>query len=238
MGAIIVNLECITNMHVGNGDVNFNIIDNEVERDVVTGYPTINASGVKGALREYFVKQRVDEAKINEIFGKEDAGKLKFLAADMLAIPARASAGDAAYYLLTTREAIEKYKEKCRLFLNIEQKIDERKAEGGKQAEGYGLNTVVTLLGKEVYLLDDNEFRQIALPVIARNKLNNGKSVNLWYEEVVPHKSLFSFNVLAENADKALLEFFAQKVDGQIIQFGGNASIGYGLCKVSVTGVK
>ena len=46
MAAIIVNLECMTNMHVGNGDVNYNIIDNEVEKDPVTGYPTINASGV------------------------------------------------------------------------------------------------------------------------------------------------------------------------------------------------
>ena len=54
MAAIIVNLECMTNMHVGNGDVNYNIIDNEVEKDPVTGYPTINASGVKGALREFF----------------------------------------------------------------------------------------------------------------------------------------------------------------------------------------
>ena len=44
----------MTNMHVGNGDVNYNIIDNEVEKDPVTGYPTINASGVKGALREFF----------------------------------------------------------------------------------------------------------------------------------------------------------------------------------------
>lgn len=26
MAAIIVNLECMTNMHVGNGDVNYNII--------------------------------------------------------------------------------------------------------------------------------------------------------------------------------------------------------------------
>ena len=33
MAAIIVNLECMTNMHVGNGDVNYNIIDNEVEKD-------------------------------------------------------------------------------------------------------------------------------------------------------------------------------------------------------------
>ena len=57
MAAILVWLECITNMHVGNGDVNYNIIDNEVERDPVNHYPTIHSSGVKGALREYFEKK-------------------------------------------------------------------------------------------------------------------------------------------------------------------------------------
>ena len=30
MAAIIVNLECMTNMHVGNGDVNYNIIDKRI----------------------------------------------------------------------------------------------------------------------------------------------------------------------------------------------------------------
>ena len=30
MKSAIVELKCITNLHVGNGDVNYNIIDNEV----------------------------------------------------------------------------------------------------------------------------------------------------------------------------------------------------------------
>ena len=54
MKAKIFVIECLTNLHVGNGDVNFNIIDNEVERDDVTGLPTINSSGFKGALRAFF----------------------------------------------------------------------------------------------------------------------------------------------------------------------------------------
>lgn len=67
MKAKIFVIECLTNLHVGNGDVNFNIIDNEVERDVVTGFPTINSSGVKGALRAFFEEN--DLSNINEIFG-------------------------------------------------------------------------------------------------------------------------------------------------------------------------
>lgn len=235
MAAVIVNLECITNMHVGNGDVNYNIIDNEVERDVVTGYPTINASGVKGALREYFMKKHVDINNINKMFGGENVGRLHFLSADMIAIPARASAGKKAYYLLSTKEAISRYQEKCQTFLQKEINVTPKKLEENKAAEGIKLTEVVNIFGNDIYILSDEDFRKIPLPVIARNHLENGKSKNLWYEEIVPHKSLFSFAVLAEDDDKELLTLFVEMINDQIIQFGGNASIGYGLCKVFVT---
>ena len=98
MAAIIVNLECMTNMHVGNGDVNYNIIDNEVEKDPVTGYPTINASGVKGALREFFNGDSELRQYVSTLFGADKAGdttpgQLKVLCADMIARAARASSG-------------------------------------------------------------------------------------------------------------------------------------------------
>lgn len=234
MAAIIVNLECITNMHVGNGDVNYNIIDNEVEKDSVTGYPTINSSGIKGALREYFVKNGVAQDEIDKIFGKEKGGELKFLNADMLALPARASAGDKAYYLVSTREAIDRQKEKEMLFLNNETALTPLPQVERRKAEGIQLQNGFRIMEKEVYLLADDDFRKISLPVLARNKLDDGKSVNLWYEEVVPYKSLFSFVVLCEDSSKATLDLFVQTVNNKVIQFGGNASIGYGLCKVTV----
>ena len=46
MKSIIYILEPITNLHVGNGDINYNIIDNEVEKDPLTNYPMINSSGI------------------------------------------------------------------------------------------------------------------------------------------------------------------------------------------------
>ena len=241
MKAVIVNLECLTNMHVGNGDVNFNIIDNEVERDVTTGYPTINSSGVKGALREYFEKNGLGE--IEEIFGGDgkngntSPGKLRFLNADMLAMPVRASQGNEAYYLVSTEEAVSAYTEKQALFLEMKPEAEKKSVEAGKAVEGFAVKEAVTVLGKDIYLLPEESFRKISLPVLARNKLDNGKSVNLWYEEVVPHKSLFSFAVLAEETDAKVLTSFVEAVNGKIVQFGGNASIGYGLCKVTVTGV-
>ena len=46
--------------------------------------------------------------------------------------------------------------------------------------------------GKTLYILPEETFKKIELPVLARNKLDNGISKNLWYEQVVPHESLGS----------------------------------------------
>ncbi|MBQ3970206.1 MAG: CRISPR-associated protein Cmr4 [Clostridia bacterium] len=234
MAAVIVKLECITNMHVGNGEVNYNIIDNEVERDPVTNYPTINASGVKGALREYFAIHKPE--LVDEAFGKDGKestpGKLKVLGADMLYMPLRASLGKEPYYLVTTDEILERFALFNKTFLRKDVTYTS-KEENGAAAEGISLKKYVMLDEKKVYIVGDDELRHISLPVLARNKLDNGRSTNLWYEEVVPHESVFSFVVLSDNEE--LLKSFADVIRGRVVQFGGNASIGYGLCKVSIS---
>ena len=234
MVAKMIKLECITNMHVGNGDVNYNLIDNEVEKDPVTGYPTINASGVKGALREFLL----ENANVNKWFGSDEKGKntkglLKVLGADMLTVPLRASKGNDAYYLVTTEEALNKHINNCEIFFGKTPNYTEVAVQG-IEAEGIKLQTKKKVFDKELHIIGDEAFRKLSLPVMARNKLDNGKSSNLWFEEVVPHKSIFTFMVLANECDKELLESFKSAVDGKVIQFGGSASIGYGLCKVAV----
>ena len=54
----IVKMKCLTNMHVGDGEENYSIIDKMVERDPVTKYPTVNASGVKERC-ESFVRKNI-----------------------------------------------------------------------------------------------------------------------------------------------------------------------------------
>ena len=151
----------------------------------------------------------------------------------MLTIPVRATKGEGAYYLVTTENAVARYQEVNSIFLGkaVDVAVSE---DSGKEAEGIALKKKAVIEGKEVYLVTEDEFRKMPLPVLARNCLENGISKNLWYEEVVPHKSVFAFPVVAADSDKSLLEYFISKVNGQIIQFGGNASIGYGLCKVTV----
>lgn len=236
MAAIIVNLECITNMHVGNGDINYNIIDNEVEKDPVTGYPTINASGVKGALREFFNADADLKSYVASLFGADRAGdttpgQLKILCADMLARAARASSGPEAYYLITTQTALNKYADNCEIFLGTRLNGEKKPADKKEAAEGFLLKEKVNVNGKNLYILPEEIFKKIELPVIARNQLDNGISKNLWYEQVVPHESLFAFVVLGTEDNLAI---FRKAVNGKVVQFGGNASIGYGLCKVSV----
>ena len=127
------------------------------------------------------------------------------------------------------------------MFLNFSQEIREENSKEYRAVEGKDIKKYIELpyidaKKKEIHIMEDKEFRNISLPVLARNKLENGTSVNLWYEEVVPHKSLFYFIVIAESVDEQYLSKFKEIVDDQIIQFGGNASIGYGLCKVKVEG--
>lgn len=239
MNACIVQLQCITNMHVGNGDVNYNIIEDEVERDPVTNYPVINASGVKGALREYFNK-KVDKEEIKKYFGfsKETdsaQGQIKILGAEMVAIAARASQGDSPFYLASTKTALERLNELSSLFLGKKLiTIPKSDKIGNDQIgiEGYKPQYKIEFELKDIYILDEQEFGMISLPVLARNSLDNGISNNLWYEEIVPHDSIFAFPVISENEE--LLKTFIGIIDSKVIQFGGNASIGYGLCKVSI----
>ena len=70
---------------------------------------------------------------------------------------------------------------------------------------------------------------------MARNCLENGQSINLWYEEIVPHETVFFTYMLSngtDTGDNSLDKLMSVIDDNPLIQFGGNASIGNGLTKV------
>lgn len=260
MNAIVYKITCVTNLHVGSGEANFDVIDNTVEKDPVTELPTINSSGVKGALRQYFVERGVKSKDITDIFGsspKESAevetvikteegkeksknepktipGQVKFYQADLLARPARASKGDKSYYMVTSAEAIAQHIQKMKIFADTDiNAVPKNCVEVG--VEGITAEKEIELLNESFKMIEDVELRDMPLPVLARNQLEDGISNNLWYEQVVPHKSIFTFAVSSESAK--ILNTFAKVVEeNPYIQFGGNASIGYGLCKVEEIG--
>jgi CRISPR-associated protein Cmr4 len=110
---------------------------------------------------------------------------------------------------------------------------------------------VKSIFGENLVVMPDEHFSTIlnALPVIARNKLENGKSINLFYEEVVPRESrFFTIITAADRKEKPAKEEAERKNQAerqrittdakqhfdlamnakQLIQLGANASVGYG----------
>lgn len=281
MKANFYRIKCVTNMHMGSGDINFNIVDNEVQRDPVTGYPTMFSSGVKGALRQHFA----DHDKVVELFGSDikesdsngksgsTPGKLKFLPGNLLFLPVRASKGDQAYYMVTTKSLLMQFESLYQTVMGEEyfgndrlDKIVEGKTYGNPDAEVDGLETtneklegpldeclikkMIKVVNKiyelpketsnqdvdKIVIMKESDLRKINLPVLARNQLENGISQNLWYEEVVPHEAIFYTAVLSDgthSGDAALAEFDEYIKNNNLVQFGGNATIGYGLTQIT-----
>ena len=104
----LYKIECLTNLHVGSGEVNYSIVDNEVEKDI-NGYPVIHSSGLKGALREHAEKVqfrintppdekiKFDKDKVEAIFGQTAGsdtvkpGSYKFFDGNIISRPMRVS---------------------------------------------------------------------------------------------------------------------------------------------------
>lgn len=251
-------IECITNMHVGSGDANYGVVDKLIQRDPVTGYPTIHSSSLKGALREYFEGAwGKDSEKVNKIFGREakdgkdsTSGDYKFFGADLIAIPVRSNYKQFALTLspeliklanhtsnlLTGKDIINKPgTENCLYVKNPKPEYDvyfEDYRFEVKDLQALLKNSGINSFNDRYAYADDEKFRDLIknLPVIARNQLDSGVSKNLWYEEVVPHHSVFitfvttTSDLLKEFEDELLKE-------GATIQIGGNASVGYGISK-------
>lgn len=103
---------------------------------------------------------------------------------------------------------------------------------------------------------DDLKVQCESLHVIARNYLENGVSRNLWYEEIIPRESRFYCLIQAPNHlfsidyPSKYLEAYPQTMNtpsypfpevlektikpAYQLQIGANASVGYGLCHVSL----
>jgi len=79
-----------------------------------------------------------------------------------------------------------------------------------------------------------SEICEQSLPVIARNQIgDDGTSKNLFYEEVLPRRSRLWF-MLGTNEKEEINPEFEKILTSDLIQFGANASIGYGVTKMSL----
>ena len=257
-------LENLTNLHVGSGDINYGVVDNLVQKDPVTKYPVIHSSSLKGSFREYFEKKFKDSEIILYIFGqnpdksdKKTPGAYSFFEAKMLSRPVRSS--EELYFNATTKGILEEFLMMCEsLGVEFRFKEDMKKLIQAAEKDEIVANKSVYLedekakgkdfevsdgfkkfFGENIAIYPDSLFKDLSLPFVARNRLNNGESKNLWYEEIVPRYTKFYFfiqkpdeeNVAAD--EKTLIENFDEEFKNtEIIQIGANKSIGYGFCKL------
>lgn len=243
-------IQCVTDMHIGSSDVNYNIVDNQVERDAVTGFPIIHASGFKGALRDAL--EGVDETTMQTIFGtgsgKADmkSGSCKFLDAIMLARPMRvAESKSMASIPVATRASINNFIElldtfgcnkfginplpeidfgdNCFLTNSPESILIEGDATGKLPEEvNQELKKIKSIINGHIALATN--FDDYELPVMSRTRISSTGSQNLWFEEVVPHGSIFCFGVISNGTSLAI---------PPLMQIGGNASIGRGIVRIT-----
>lgn len=252
MKAHVFKLTCLTDLHVGNGEANYSIIDNEVQKDsVLKDVPCIPGSGVKGALKDFFEEIWKDDNyvkdRITKVFGGveefiDETGKkktrtvegaYKFMAALCLARPLRVTDGPRPYVLATSNAILNHFSTffkglgcadlGAKLAVLRDGTNIEYESVTGRTKHFAELNGLID----RDFLVIDN-LQEYSLPVRARNVLDeNGQSKNIWYEEYVPHTSIFCFAILTPNEDCDLS--FEPNIP---VQFGGNSSIGNGYCKI------
>ncbi len=249
MKANFYTIEALTNLHVGSGDANYGVIDNLVQRDPVTELPTINGSSLKGALREFFEAQwGKDDIRIRSIFGDNDQNaSYRFLSANLTALPVRSN--KKAYFLATAPMVINQLKINVNNFglkndLSLLDGLHPQVKKPMVFENSTGLliedfenfdvqNRTGSLFSNDLKnwaYFNDADFKTLCsdtnLPVVARNKVGE----NLWYEQIVPHKSLFSFVLIHNDKD---IEEFEKTMTEQPVHIGAYASVGYGYCKIS-----
>ncbi|MBL0708316.1 MAG: type III-B CRISPR module RAMP protein Cmr4 [Sulfurimonas sp.] len=219
----LYKIQTLSNLHVGAGDINFDVIDNQVQRDAITNLPNINSSSLKGAFREAFsIAGEEPTNMVKYIFGgsnDEDShatGAYSFFEAQLLARPVRSNVK--SYFNATSPAVIKNLLESVENF-DIEfddnlkkelEKLSKLKPEKSKPMifenitnalleddkamfNNFDTSKLTKFLGENLALFDDGDFQKLDLPVLARNFLVDGVSKNLWYEEVVPKKSQFFF---------------------------------------------
>jgi CRISPR-associated protein Cmr4 len=93
--------------------------------------------------------------------------------------------------------------------------------------------SVAKLLGDDLVIFEEDDFARLTndehLPSIPRNKLDNGESKNLWYEQLLPRETRMYFTVLQPKSDEAS-NVFKDTFNTKVVQIGANASVGYGWC--------
>lgn len=98
----IAFLYCVSPVHMGTGTAVGGLIDNPIQRERHTEYPTMAGSGIKGAIRHDYWAQHEDRNLLNRLFGPDQsaadhAGALSFSDGQLIAFPVRCAKAGFVY---------------------------------------------------------------------------------------------------------------------------------------------
>ena len=206
-----------TPLHAGSGS-DLGIVDLPIQREKHTGFPKIEASGIKGCLRESFEdKLERENTELTLVFGPENtneahAGALGFSDARLLLFPVKSVKGVFAW--ITCDDVMAKFKEIITLTGN-----NIKDSKGDIDISAISTNSITE--GSEIYIKKgsgENETRTVILeehPVthvsedseltrfagwFAENALSDPDHLSYQREEIqkrllVVHKDIFSYFV-------------------------------------------
>lgn len=247
-------INALSNLHVGSGEINYGLVDNLIQRDPVTGLPTINSSSLKGALREHFTKVEKNTIDVISIFGSDPKetkdrrqGTVRFFDADLVSLPVRTTGAEFPFVHVSTTQQLNRLWHHCeqlgipnaQLFNSIANLPNMQKEKITVEIEDIegSIPSVKTgksaekIVGERIAIVSEEEMEQLCnnehLPVISRNCLDDGQSTNLFYEQVLPRYSRLATIVMGEGNQFA---DFCNALNNQIVQIGAHATIGYGFC--------
>ena len=279
-------LHVLTPLHAGSGQ-ELGIVDLPIQREKHTGFPKIESSSLKGAIREVMEeKLGRDNNSLLVAFGPEDgdehAGAISFTEARILLFPVKSARGVFAY--ITCPQVLKRFKDDLEIVDKIsdtntvnnlfpndeipdegtvsdsnllvnsnvvvleEFTFDAKEKEVTKQfAEKLSKKLCISDVEKRLVVLSDDDFAdfvKLSTEVITRTKINPATGTvergALFTEEYLPAETLLYTLVLAsppftDNSDlkdaNEVLNFVLEGLP-EIIQIGGNATIGKGLTRV------
>lgn len=228
-------MECLTNLHVGSGDVNYNVIDNEVQKDPMTGNPVIHSSGIKGAYRDVYKNETICKTVFGSKATEENpmsSGIYRFTDAYLLSRPMRVYGADISNIQVTTVEILNQYISRINFFTGSNLAafdnicFDEEKEfytnfwdnNPNIKIEGENTGSLSTKWSTEEILRAEQllgspfaiarTFDNYDLPVIARNKIGEAEKSETIKFEVVSANGNQEFNEDQKAAVEMLAEVF------------------------------
>lgn len=261
MKSHLYTIRVVTNLHVGSGNANSGIIDNLIQKDVITGRPVINSSGFKGALREHCKNWKQQD--ITAIFGSgPDAesmqqGSCRFFDCRLLAMPVRTD--KEPYMLATCASVLNEFLEYVSLFSisgwnHFHKFQNKHVAEvhsadngwwkgGGLLVEDLSYASVacvqydlINLLfgpDRKVLLVPDEDFSRLSDDFHLPVMARNCLETEKenLWYEQVLPRESVLYTIIQAPDEEDCM--FVQGCEDMLVQIGANASIGYGFCKIT-----